>query len=233
METMLEFAKGPLFICCFTVMILGLLRTEIMNILAMRKALQRAGDKNVPYKKLWKETLQWIFPFKNLFLTKPFMSLMSFLFHVCIIIVPVLLIDHILLWKHIGISWPGIPGPVADVLTVIAIMTGMILFLNRIIHREARFLSSVFDYLLLLLIVTIFFTGFIASRGFNPLTHTTTMVLHIMLGNTILVLFPFTKLSHSILFPLLRFASNIAWRFPPNAGEAINKTLYGKEIKEI
>lgn len=234
MEQFFNFAKGPLFKFCFAVMVFGLLRSLVITLFGIGKSLKNANDKKVPYLLLLKETVYWLFPLKYTFSSRAFFSAISFLFHLGIVIVPIFLLDHILLWRSgIGFSWPHINKVIADILTLVSIGTGFILLLNRLFHSTTRYLSSFMDYILLLFLEIILITGYIASRPYNPIPYTFTMLIHVLGGNGILLLLPFTKLAHCVLYPFLRIASNIAWRFPPKAGEKINKALYGEEIRKI
>ncbi|MFC1587694.1 hypothetical protein ACFL54_05230 [Planctomycetota bacterium] len=234
MELLLNFAKGPLFALCFTVMILGLLRIVILTIWGMKSALNNTLDKNVPYKNLFKETLTWIIPWQHISKTRPVFSALSFIFHIGLVIVPVFLLDHILLWRSgLGISWLALGKVIADVLTITTLTMAVILLGLRIFDRNSRFISGVMDYLLMIMIIVIFASGFFASRSFNPVPYKLTMLIHVLCGNAILFLIPFTKLAHCFLYPLMRFASNIAWRFPARAGEEINMALYGEENRKV
>ncbi|MBF0429999.1 MAG: hypothetical protein HQK83_01870 [Fibrobacteria bacterium] len=233
MEQFLEFAKGSLFAGSFVIMVLGLARTAFITLWGTKNALDKAGDKNIPYKALIKETFEWMIPIKHITNSRSAISIVSVVFHIGLIIVPLFLLDHILLWQKLGLSWPGIPAAIANVLTITTIVTGGILLLNRIFHRDTRFLSSVIDYALLVLILAIFINGFIASKPFNPIPYNLVMVIHVMAGNLILILVPFSKLAHCFLYPIMRIASNIAWHFPARAGEEVNKTLYGEENKKV
>ncbi len=233
MESLLNFTQGPLFAACFSIMVLGLLRIVIITYWSMRQALKRAGDKNIPYKALMQETRSWLFPFAHLWKTKPVASTASYIFHIGLLIVPVFLLDHILLWREIGLNWPALPTVVANLLTLITIIACGILLSVRLFSENPRRISGFMDYLLLALLFTIFTTGFIASRPWNPISNDASMLVHTLAGNLILLLIPFTKLAHCFLFPILRVASNIAWHFPRGAGAAVNKTLYGEEVTKI
>lgn len=234
MNQFLEFAKGPLFKFSFLMMLLGLARTILIVGFGAVKAVRNASDRNIPVKSLSKETLGWLIPLRHIFSSRAFFSTVSLVFHLGLVIVPVFLLDHILLWRSgIGIAWPGISKTTADVLTLMSICTGLILLLNRIFDRNTRFLSTMLDYVLLGLILGVFSSGFVASRPYNPVAYETTMLIHVLCGNAIMLLVPFSKLAHCLLYPFLRIASNIAWRFPPRAGEAVNRTLYGEEIRKI
>ena len=234
MDQMVEFAGGPFFKFSFAVLILGLIRLIILIALGIIGAVKKTNDKNIPYKKLFKETLMWFFPIKVITGSRAVFSIFSFLFHIGLIAVPLFFLDHILLWRQgLNISWPHIPGIVANILSIVTIISGLYLLGNRTFHRDTRFISKAVDYFLLVLILCIFITGLIASKPVNPMPYKTTMFIHIMCGNILFILIPFTKLAHCFLFPIVRIASNIAWRFPASAGEEINKTLYNEEIRKI
>jgi nitrate reductase gamma subunit len=233
MEQILNFAKGPLFAGCFVIMLLGLMRIILITIWEGRAAVARAGDKNIPYKSLIKETLGWLLPFKHILNSRGTFSVISFVFHIGLILVPIFLLDHILLWRRLGISWPSMPPVLADILTLSTIAAGFVLFINRVFHRNTRFLSSAIDYILLLLLLVIFINGFVASRAFNPIPYNTVMLMHVLSADLILLLLPFSKLAHCVLYPFLRIASSIAWHFPAHAGEKINLSLYGEEVKKV
>jgi hypothetical protein len=49
-ETLLDFARGPLFRLTFALMALGLLRILLLDIIGAIEAYRRAGDKTVQWK---------------------------------------------------------------------------------------------------------------------------------------------------------------------------------------
>jgi hypothetical protein len=61
-----------------------------------------------------------------------------------------------------------------------------------------RILTSAWDYTLLGLTALPFLTGFFAYHQFGP--YKTLMIAHILSGEILLVLIPFTKLGHMVLF---------------------------------
>jgi nitrate reductase gamma subunit len=234
MAYLIEFATGPLFTFSISLMILGLLRLILITVLDIRKALKNAGDKNIPYLKVVKETIQWMIPWKNTIRTQPFFSIVSFIFHIGLVLAPLFLMEHIIIWRKVfGFGWPAIGKPVIDILALLTVIGGIILLGLRIISRKRRDMSSAQDYLLLIFILVLFISGHFISRPYNPLEFETAMLIHAMCGNFLLILFPFTRLSHCVLYPLLRLASTVAWHFPRNAGRDFNKLLYGQEKKKI
>lgn len=233
MEQWLEFARGPLFRFAFIVMLLGLIRQVILTALGIARVIREAGDPVVPYGKVALTTLKWLFPFKNLN-NRLMYSLLSVTFHLGIIITPVLLLPHIALWKKgIGLSWPAIHHMAADALTLIAIAAGIGLIIGRVGNRNARHLSRFQDYFLPPLIIIPFITGYLAMHpAINPFPYAGTMLIHVLSGDLIFLLIPFTKLSHCVLLPATQLVSEVGWHFPANSGEAVAHALH-KETEPV
>jgi nitrate reductase gamma subunit len=51
------------------------------------------------------------------------------------------------------------------------------------------------------------------------------MLIHVLSGNLIFVLMPFTKLAHCVIMPFSQFIIAIAWRFPARSDDEICTTL--------
>lgn len=233
MAEWLEWARGPAFRFSIAIMVLGLIRLAILNAANITHALNRSRDKNIPWKMVLSNTAKWLFPYK---IMRPHFILMvtSFLFHVAVIITPIFLAAHIRLWQRgTGISWISVPQTAADYLTIIAIVTAAILFISRVSARATRAMSRMQDYFMPLLIMVPFVSGYLAMHpGINPFDYDATMLVHVLSGNVILVLLPFSKLSHAVLFPTTQLVSEMAWHLAPNSGEKVALTL-GKENEKI
>jgi len=232
MEGMLQFAKGPLFIGTFMFMILGLARLVILQVMQIREAMNRLNDRHFDVSSALRQLAEWAVPVKHVHY-RPFLSVVSFLFHIGLIITPVFLFGHIaLLRSAAGLGWAALPGAVADALTLLTIVCGLILMGARIFETDAAALSEPQDYLLLLLLMTPFATGFMALHPWaNPLSYNAVLLIHILSGEAIFVLIPLTKLSHCVLFPFDRVSSDIFWKLPPGAGEAVARELHGNEAR--
>jgi len=89
------------------------------------------------------------------------------------------------------------------------------------------------DYLLLVLVLNIFISGFVAGRAWNPVPYDSLMLFHTLNGGILLLITPFTKVAHCVLFPLIRLGSEIAWRFTPQGGDEVVKTLHGPQGRKI
>jgi len=232
LEYGLDLARGPLFRLCFLIMVLGLARNLVIAIAGMIQAYSRAGDKEIAWLAVAKKTAAWLIPVTHLNNNRLFYTIASFLFHIGLIIAPLFLYAHIQLWKRgIGISWAALPKAWADWLTLLVIVTGVGLFIGRIAYSQSRSISRFQDVLLPPLILIPFVSGFMAAHPhINPFSYQGTMLVHVLSGDFILLFIPFSKLTHVILWPFTQLATEVGWRFPPDAGSKIAATL-GKEDK--
>ncbi len=230
MESFLEFARGPLFRLCFTLMLLGLFRIFFLDIWGMYKAYRKAGDKKMPWKLIISRTWEWIFPVKRVAGNFRIYSIISILFHVGLIIVPIFLFAHVQLWKEsVGISWLTLPYSWAFWLTIGTIVFAVSLFIGRLTIKPTKALSKKQDYIWLLLLLIPFVTGFVcANLNVDPKSYQFFMLVHVLSANLIFVLIPFSKIAHCVLAPLSQIVCTLAWKFPPNTDDDVCTTLNKK-----
>jgi nitrate reductase gamma subunit len=134
----------------------------------------------------------------------PVMSAVSFLFHACLIITPLFVMGHAVLWQQswLGLQWWSLPDGVADTLTLLAILAGGFLLLRRAIAPEVRNVTTFKDALLVLLVIAPFATAYVAHHQWLP--YEATLVLHVVFGALWLALIPFTWLAHMLWFMFTR-----------------------------
>jgi nitrate reductase gamma subunit len=86
----------------------------------------------------------------------------------------------------------------ADILTVILIGCTIFLIVRRLVRPEVRILTTLWDYTLLVLTTLPFVTGFLAyhQRG----SYEVMLLLHVFFAEVLLIIIPFSKLGHIILF---------------------------------
>jgi len=233
MEAWLEFAKGPLFRLCFAVLILGLFRILFLDVWGIYKAYRKAGDKNLPWKLILSRGFEWFFPVNKVARNRPVYSMFSILFHIGLLIVPIFLFAHVKLWEEsVGLSWITLPYSWVYWLTISTIVFAIALVIGRIFNKSSSFLSRKQDYLWPVLLLIPFVTGFVcANLNVSPANYHFFMLMHVLSGNLIFVLIPFTKIAHCVLMPLSQVVCNIAWRFPPDTDEAVCITLNKKGAK--
>lgn len=231
MQQLIEFAKGPLFALTFGIMILGLLRLVIIQIYLIAVGKGRRIQK-APWRRILGETITWAFPFRHLIKGTIIFSSASFISHIGLIIVPLFLVDHIVLWENLlGVRLVTIGQGLADSLTLITLFCLGTLLAYRIFNGRHRAVSQPIDYGLLVAIMVPFATGFLASHPhLNPFRWDVVMLVHLLSSEFLFVLVPFTKLAHVVLFAFDRI-SEIHWQLRPGAGDKVAAALFGSEAK--
>lgn len=198
-----NFLKGPMVWIAFLVFICGSAYRVISLIVLSRK--DRVVYPYLSLKYTFRSLIHWLIPFgsRNMRL-HPWMTIFAFIFHIGIILTPVLLYPHIVLWhKAWGIRWWSLPENIADLMTIIIIGCCVFFVLRRIFAAEVRYVTYASDYLIIAVVVGPFLTGFLAFHQlFVP--YRLMLVLHILLGEMMLMAIPFTRLSHMLSFWLTR-----------------------------
>ena len=231
MEQWIEFAEGPLFAMTFLIMIIGLLRLVLIQVYTLIIGKGRRLQ-NAPWRKILAEAASWVIPIKHLIPGTKFFSVVSFLFHIGILLVPLFLADHIVLWEgFLGINLPSIGYGFADVLTLFTIACVVVLFGYRTFSRRLRAMSMGSDYWLLVSVLLPFVSGFLASHPtYNPLPWNVMFLIHLLSAELLFVLIPFTKLAHVVLFFFDR-VSGLHWQLRPGAGDQVAEALFGEEAR--
>lgn len=232
MNTVLDFVSGPLFRLTFVIMILGLLRIFALTIWGALQAHHQAGDKTLPWKLITENTLGWMLPILRLWKTRPLYSVISFIFHIGLIITPIFLFAHNELWRNVvGFGWPALWNNGADLLTIITVVCAVALFIGRLVSKESRFISRPQDYIWPLLLSIPFVTGYICKNlAIGAGVYQWTMLAHLLSANLIFIMIPFSKVAHCVLVPLSQLVTNLGWKFPANSGVAVTETLGKKEM---
>ena len=147
---------------------------------------------------------RWLTPFgpKNM-QNNPVMTVVTFAFHLSLIIAPIFLLAHVVLWdESFNISWWSLPDQLADMLTLVVIAGCCYFLYRRLTDPTVKYLTSTSDYVLLAIVAAPFVTGFLAyHQWFN---YQLIMILHVLSGEIMLMAIPFTRLSHMIYSPFTR-----------------------------
>ena len=194
-----DFLTGPALWFAFIIFIGGLFfRMTFLFRLSRKK--DRVIYNHFSFSWGLRSVIHWIIPWASASMRQqPVFTLVGFLFHVSLLTVPLFLDAHILLWDEaFGVSLWSLPDALADGMTVVLIAAAVFLFVRRGIRPEVRILTSAWDYALLILTVLPFLTGFLAYHQWGP--YELLLIFHILLGEILLILIPFTKLGHMLLF---------------------------------
>jgi nitrate reductase gamma subunit len=233
MDAWIDLARGPLFRLSLAVCVLGLLYHVGVAAYSLRRAWQRAGDRLLPLPAIGRATLDWVAP-RRLLKARPLYSIASFAFHVGVIVVPLFLAGHVILWQQdLPLRWPRLPSVLADILTLVALSALSAILLARVLTKESRSLTRPQDAAVLVLLGAVLLAGFLAAHpSIAPFDARALLLVHVLLGDLVLVLTPLTKIVHCILFPVMQLAGEIGWHFPAESGRHVAVAL-GKEGERI
>jgi nitrate reductase gamma subunit len=144
--------------------------------------------------------------------TDPLMTVVTAVFHVCLILTPIFLLGHnILLDQSWGASLWSLPECLADGLTIVLFICAAFFLIRRLFLARVRAISTFYDYLVLLIAIAPFLTGYLAYHqwfDYQPV-----MILHVLSGELMLITIPFTKLGHMLFFFLYRFLIGTEYSF--------------------
>ena len=147
-----------------------------------------------------KSILFWLIPWATVSMrSQPVFSAAGFVFHVCLLSVPLFLNAHNILWDEaFGVSLWSMPDAWADALTLVFLAAAVFLMVRRLVRPEVRILTSAWDYTLIALTTLPFLSGILAYRQIGP--YELMLPLHIALSEILLIVVPFSKLGHMLLF---------------------------------
>jgi nitrate reductase gamma subunit len=129
----------------------------------------------------------------------------GYVFHIGLLAVIFLLAPHIQTFKSlVGLSWPAAPTPLLDLLVVLAMGAMLVLLWRRVTDPVARYLSDFEDYLVWLVTFLPLITGYMSFHHLL-LPYQWMLGIHILTVEALLVVFPFTKLTHAITFMISRY----------------------------
>ncbi len=199
MNDFYEFLTGPALWAAFIIFIVGIV-VRVAYLYGLSRERDLVFYNHVDLKWGFRSIIHWLIPLGSVSLrTQPLFAIAFFIFHVCLLGVPIFLLAHNTLWQEAyGISLPSLLDSLADVLTVLFVISALVLLVRRIVRPEVRILSTAWDYFLLVLTSAPFVTGFLAYHQIGP--YKLTLILHILLSEILLVVIPFSKLGHIILF---------------------------------
>ena len=208
MDNTINFLTGPALYVSLGVFFIGLTVRFVLYFMGLSWKLERVaykadmahGLKGGAY-----SAFKWLIPFgTHGWRSQPYLTVAFFLLHFGVVLVPLFLAGHnVIIKEAFGFSLPSMPQWLADGLTLMAMGGIVMLALRRIALPEVRILTSLYDWFILLLVFVPFFSGFMAATHAG--NYQLWLICHIVSGELLLILAPFTKLSHIALY----FASRV------------------------
>jgi nitrate reductase gamma subunit len=203
---MYEIVRGPLifihWVTFFAVSLVLIIR--FINLYRLSRTKDAVLYDNWSWKWALRSIVRWLIPFGSESMKNhPFVTMAYFSLHATLFAMPVFISSHIFFWKQptqAGL-WL-ISDRIADVMTIIFVASILFIAIRRAVAPEVRILTTVGDYLLLALVAAMFITGYAAYHRWIAfgIDYKNILIVHILLGELLMILIPFTKLGHMILF---------------------------------
>lgn len=197
---LLIWARGPAFNIALAIFIFGML-LRLFEILS----LGRKADLSAPRSSGISGGLRTLFsrslPRKTVFAREPLRILNGYILHLGLFAVIFLYRPHI---ELLGISWSGLPSGMIDAITAVTILSLFVALLMRIYSPVLQHISTLEDYLVWLITLLPLITGYMAYNHLL-LDYTQMLAYHILSVELLLIVAPFTKLTHMFSFVLSRW----------------------------
>ncbi|MGB0713408.1 MAG: hypothetical protein ACPGUC_07590 [Gammaproteobacteria bacterium] len=191
----LLWAKGPMFDWALAIFAIGS-AARIVEISMLGRRPDYAEPKGKELGPGLRTILTRTLPDRGTLERAPFDVVVGILWHLGFLIVLLLFIPHIeLIDSVLGLAWPGLPNPVVDAVCAVTILALIAVLIHRLIHPVKRHLSRFEDYLIWTLTFLPLLTGYLAyHRLIAP--YPLALGLHILSVEVLLILLPFTRLTH-------------------------------------
>jgi len=203
MNAAYEFVTGPLAWAAWGIFLLG----SAWRLLSMYQLAKKKDASSIAFMD-WgfslRSIVNWLIPFNALGWRKsPLMTVATFAFHACLILVPVFLMAHVALWdQSFGVRFASLPDNVADIMTLVVVAACLFFAGRRLMQPDVRFITTGQDWLALVIVLAPFLTGFLAyHQVFN---YQLVIILHVVAGEVMLAAIPFTRLSHMVFAAFTR-----------------------------
>jgi len=203
MNTFIGFIMGPMVWISAMIFIFGLL-IKFISIIKEVYEKERYLLSYITLRHSLRSIIAWLIPFyPRSTRMRPVYYGISYLFHILLFLLPVFLMSHIVLINDaFDFSWPAMNDIVADMLTIGVIVALIFFSLRRKLVPDVRFLTSFKDHVLILIVLLPFVTGFLAYH--QVFLYKWMVIAHVLSGEFLLVIIPFSRFSHMITAPLTR-----------------------------
>ena len=204
---MYGFLTGPMLWLSILVFVIGLAWRVVSYIKGLDWRLERVAygpGRDIGMKGALSSVFQWLIPFAtHSWRKQPYFTVAFFFFHVGVVIAPLFLAGHmVIMQERLGFSLPAMPLGLSDALTVLGIIGGIMMILRRIALPEVRFITNRTDWFVLGLTLFVLVAGFLARM--QAPGYESWLLWHIFAAELVLILAPFTKLSHIALYFMSR-----------------------------
>ena len=204
-----EMARGPFVWISLVIGFLGSVHMTL-KVLAATNSRQplRQQSRRIPKKPPW-YSREWLTCLAtqvrySVLGTYPLVMAVSVTFHVLLFAVPLFLLAHnILLEDSLGFGLWSMTQEASDAFTWLFLACVLFFLVRRMVSPRVRAITTLSDYGVLVMTAAPFVTGLLALYQIGD--YRLMLTLHMLSGELMLLLAPFTKVFHMVFFFLGRF----------------------------
>lgn len=194
-EALLTWARGPGFDWALAIFVLGML-LRLFEVLSLGKKPDLAEGRGSGLNGALKTIISRSWPRSSVFAREPLRIINGYIFHLGFFVVLFLYGPHIALFETtLGLSWPALSTGVVDAVAVITIASLLLALAMRLTSPVLKQISTAGDYIAWLVTLLPVLTGYLAYNHML-LPYTSMLAIHILSVELLLVVAPFSKLTH-------------------------------------
>jgi nitrate reductase gamma subunit len=192
----LTWVRGPGLDIAVAIFLLGVI-WRLIEIYGLGRKKDLSAPRATPGASGWHTIARRSLPPPGMMKASPVTYIGGYVFHIGLALIVFLFAPHIkLIDGLLGITWPGLPSQVIDLVTVVTLAAMVVVLVDRIKKPVKRYLSTFQDWFTWAVTFLPVLTGWLAVQHLL-LPYTTMLALHILSVEVLLVVLPFTKLFHA------------------------------------
>lgn len=203
-EALLIWARGPGFNLALIVFVAGMV-LRLIEVLSLGRKADLAEGRGCGVWGGLRTLISRTLPRGAVFLKEPLRIVNGYVLHVGLFLVVFFFGPHIEFFQSLfGLRWANLPSGMVDAVSAITLLSLVVALVLRLNNPVMRFLSTGGDYVAWLVTFLPVLTGYLAYNHLL-LPYTLMLALHILSVDLLLVVAPFTKLTHMFGFILARW----------------------------
>lgn len=200
----LNLVRGPAFNTALAIFVFGMI-LRLFEVLSLGRQADFAESRSNVFAGGLRTIIMRSIPRQTILRREPLRVLNGFIFHVGFLVVLLLYRPHIEIFDTLlGISWSGLPSGVIDAIAAVTIISLIAALLMRLNSPVLRLISTKGDTLAWIVTLLPMITGYMAYNHLF-LDYTLMLAIHILSIELLLIVAPFTKLTHMFGFVLSRW----------------------------
>ena len=201
----LLWVRGPAFDIAIAIFLFGLLLRFLEILLLGRKTDLSAARGSAMAGGARTVLTRFLPADSNSFKRSAFTIIAGYVFHIGLLVAIFLFVPHIELFRAtFGFGWPGLPTPIVDFFSAMALIALIAVLFHRLTHPVLKYLSTGEDYLVWAVTFFPLLTGYMTYHHLF-FEYAWLLGMHILSVEILLIVFPFTKLMHTFTLFLARW----------------------------